>query len=446
MTSVPAPTWKNFFHYVLPSTAAMVLFSSYTIIDGIFVAKGVSDLALAAVNLSLPFINILSGVSILLTMGTSTLCAFAMGRGDHGRAEEIFTQTVVVILVLSAALTAAVCLFATPLAYLLGARELTIGYASQYLHIVCLFSVCFLLSYCLEVMVKVDGRPQLAMMGVAISFVVHIGLDYIFIFRFGWEVKGSALATGLAQLGSLVFFLAYFLSGKSNLRFRRFSFHWGGLKRILPLGVADCSIEFMLGFLTLLYNHVILMTLGEASLPIYAVIAYLSLVISMIMQGIAQGMMPLVSLAVGHEDKTAARRFLHQCLITVGVTAIAVELVCQLAPAPLVSLLLEGETVLFPQAVSALRQYALSYLLAGFSIALAGYFAALGRGPSSVALSIGRGFVLLPAALLALLALTGGSGIWMAALVGEALSLGLGIFLLRRGEGAAVPGNAPKKS
>ena len=50
MNAVPAPTWKNFFHYVIPSASAMVLFSSYTIIDGIFVAKGVSDLALAAVN------------------------------------------------------------------------------------------------------------------------------------------------------------------------------------------------------------------------------------------------------------------------------------------------------------------------------------------------------------------------------------------------------------
>ncbi len=136
MTSVPAPTWKNFFRYVLPSLGAMVLFSSYTVIDGIFVAKGVSDLALAAVNLSLPFINILSGLSVLLTMGTSTLCAFALGSGDHRRAEEIFTQTVAIILAVSVVITVLVCLFARPLAYLLGARDLTMDYASQYLHIV----------------------------------------------------------------------------------------------------------------------------------------------------------------------------------------------------------------------------------------------------------------------------------------------------------------------
>lgn len=434
MNKAMSPTWRNFFHFALPSMGAMVLFSSYTIIDGIFVSHGVSDLAMAAVNLSLPFINILSGLAVLLTMGTSTLCAFALGKGEHKKAEEIFTQTVVVILIVSAVISVAVSLLAKPLAYLLGARELTIGYSSQYLHVVCLFSVCVILSYCLEVMVKVDGRPQLAMMGMAISFVVHIGLDYIFIFHLHLEVLGSALATGLSHTGSLIFFLAYFLSGKSNLRFRRFRWDLKKVVEGLPLGVADCSVEFVLGFLTLLYNHVIVSTLGEECLPIYAVISYITILVFFLMQGAAQGMMPLVSLAEGHNDHAVSRNFLRKCLLTVGVVSILVELICQLAPGLLVSMLLEGENVLYADAVSALRQYALSYLFSGFGIALAGYFAALGRGPSSVILSLGRGFVLLPGALLVINTLTGGAGLWMAALVGELLSLALGLFLLRRAE------------
>ena len=269
-------SWRTFFRYVLPSVSAMVLFSAYTIIDGIFVSRGVGELALAAVNISLPFINILSGVAILLSMGTSTLCAFAMGEGDHDRAERVFTQTVVVILAVSAVITLGVSLFAEPLGYLLGAGPQTIGYTAEYLHIVCLFSVCFILSYCLEVMVKVDGRPQLAVIGVGTSFLVNVGLDYVFIFRLGWEVWGAALATGLAQLASMAFFLSYFLSGKSNLKFRRFRLRLKDLRRILPLGIADCSIELMLGFLTLLYNHVILSAFGEGCLPIYAVIPTLA--------------------------------------------------------------------------------------------------------------------------------------------------------------------------
>ena len=427
-----AGSWRTFFHYVIPSVSAMVLFSSYTIIDGIFVSRGVGELALASVNISLPFINILSGIAILLSMGTSTLCAFAMGEGDHEKAERIFTQTVAVILAVSVVITLAVSLFAEPLGYLLGAGPQTIGRTSQYLHIVCLFSVCFILSYCLEVMVKVDGRPQLAVMGVGTSFLLNVSLDYLFIFQFHWEVFGAALATGLAQLGSMLFFLSYFLSGKSNLKFRKFKFHPGQFRRILPLGIADCSIELMLGFLTLLYNHVILSLLGEESLAIYAVIAYISLLISMVMQGVAQGMMPLVSLAVGQSDRGSIRRYLSQCLITVLAVGVVVELLCQLTPGLLVNLLLENSSSLFRETVSALRQYGLSYLPAGFSIALAGYFAALGKSGASALLSLARGFVLLPGVLLVIFFFFQGTGIWMAALIGELVTLLLGLLLLRR--------------
>ena len=87
----------------------------------------------------------------------------------------------------------------------------------------------------------------------------------------------------------------------------------------MPLGIADCSIELMLGFLTLLYNHVIAKMLGESSLPIFAVIAYFSLMVSMIMQGIAQGMMPLVSLAVGEGDREALKLYLRRTIVSVLV-------------------------------------------------------------------------------------------------------------------------------
>lgn len=430
--SAPSRSWKTFLHYVIPSVAAMVLFSSYTIVDGIFISKGVGELALAGVNISLPFINFLSGVAILLSMGTSTLCAFALGQGDHEKAEKIFTQTVAIIVGISIVITIAVSLLSEPLAYFLGAGPQTVGYSAQYLHVVCLFSLCFILSYCLEVMVKVDGAPQLAMFGVGISFLINVGLDYLFILVWHWGVFGAALATGLAQLGSLIFFLLYFLSGKSNLRFRRFAFHPKELRRILPLGIADCSIELMLGFLTLLYNHVITSLLGESSLPIYAVIAYISLLVSMVMQGIAQGMMPLVSLAVGEEDRDAIRLYLRRAFLAVLVVGVLVELVCQAAPGVIVSLLLSGDSSLFGETVTALRLYALSYLPAGITIVLAGYFAALGKAGASALLSLARGFVLLPAAILGIYLLGAGSMIWIAALIGELLSLALGLVLLRR--------------
>lgn len=438
-TTTAAPSWKQLLRYVIPAASAMVLFSLYTVIDGILVAHGVSESALTSVNISLPFINVLSGLSILLSMGASTLCAFALGRGKKREAEEIFTQTVVVMVILSAAITAGVLLFTEELALFLGAGPQTLENAVTYLRIVSVFSVCFILSYCLEVMVKVDDSPVLATVGVAVAAVVHVGLAYVLIFHFHWGVAGSALATGLAQLCSLIVFLIYFVGGKSDLRFRKFRFQPKTLLRSLPLGVADCSIEFMLGFLTVLYNNLLFLLFGESHQTIYAVIAYLSLLVFMVMQGIAQGMMPLVSVAVGKGDRKAIRFYFLRSLVLVVGAEVLIVAACLLLPQRFAAILLSTDSPLFPQAVAALRQYALSYLLAGINILLAGFFTALGHGKASCLLSLSRGFVLLPAAILVLSHLTGGQAIWIAALAGEGLSFVLGLVLLKRITASPAP-------
>lgn len=53
----------------------MWVFSLYTMVDGIFVSKGASELALAAVNISMPFINFIFAISILFSTGDSTIFA-----------------------------------------------------------------------------------------------------------------------------------------------------------------------------------------------------------------------------------------------------------------------------------------------------------------------------------------------------------------------------------
>ena len=62
---------------------------------------------------------------------------------------------------------------------------------------------------------------------------------------------------------------------------------------------------------------------------------------------------------------------------------------------------------------------------------VAGFLAAVGMGGAWAVLSLGRGFVLLPAAVMALYLLGAGTMIWWAALIGEMLSLVLGVVLLR---------------
>ncbi len=427
-----ACSWKEFSRYVIPSVAAMLLFSMYTVVDGIFVAQGAGATAMTAVNISLPFMNIQSGFSVLISMGTATLVAFARGRGDQKEANNLFSQTVAVIVLVSLLLTAFVVAFAGQIAAFLGAGPATIGDSTAYLRIVSMFSVFFILSYCLEVLVKVDDSPIMAVIGVGASFVTNIVLDYLFIMRFGWGVKGAAWATGIAQVVGLLIFLGYFFSKKSNLKIGPFRPQPRALLRIFPLGVADCSVEVIIAFLTLLYNQILLHTVGESGQTVYAVIAYVNLFVFMVMQGLAQGMMHLVSFYVGRaEAKTAGGYFKLSIVTSLGVSLLFV-LLCQFGAPVIAGLLLESDQQLIPQAVLALRLFSLSFPFVGMNIAIAGYLTAWERPLSSISLALSRGFLFAPVALLLCAFLLGGNAIWVAALLGESACFALSLLVLRR--------------
>lgn len=53
----------------------MVVMSLYTIVDGVFVSRFVSTNALSSVNIVYPVINIVLGISVMLSMGSNAIVA-----------------------------------------------------------------------------------------------------------------------------------------------------------------------------------------------------------------------------------------------------------------------------------------------------------------------------------------------------------------------------------
>ncbi len=424
-------SFQTFLRFVLPSVAAMLLFSLYTVADAIFLAWGVGAAAMTSVNIALPFINGVYGLSVLLSMGTATLVAFARGRGDQERANALFSQTVLLLSLVGLLITVLVTLFSRQLALLLGADGLFLEGTAEYLRVSALFTVCFLLSYCMEVMVKVDNRPGMAVVGVAASFLLSLFFDYLFILVFGWGITGAGLATGLSQLAAVLVFLLYFRSRHARLKLGRFRAQPRAFLRILPLGVADCSVELIAAFLTILYNQLLLHSMGASGQTLYALVAYLNLFAFMLFQGITQGMMHLVSFHMGRgEGRVASGYFRMALLVSGGMSLFALALSFFAAP-QIAGWMLRSEPALIPAALTALRLFSLSFPFASLNIAFAGYLSARERALPSTVLALSRGFFFAPLALFFCVFLLGGNAVWCAALLGEFCCLLLGLPILR---------------
>ncbi|RZS94010.1 MATE family efflux transporter [Cuneatibacter caecimuris] len=424
---------KQFARYAIPSVVSMWVFSVYTMVDGMFVAWGVGETALAAVNISLPFTNFIFALSLLFSAGTSTVTAILSGEGNYKRAGQVFTMNTVVLAAIGALIVAASLLMLDPMARMLGATESTFGYVTDYLRIIICFAPCFIISYSLEVLIKTDGFPQLATVGIIASALLNCVLDYLFVLVFHWGVTGAAVATGLAQLFLVLLFLHHFLKRKGMLKFQRFPWTFGIYRKILSIGMADCVTEMSIGIVVFLFNRTILSHIGEAAIVSYTVISYVNNLVLMTTTGIAQGMQPLSSFYYGKRDSASCHRLLRYGLVCVTAASLIAFAIGQLLAGPIVGIYIDGQnTQLTAYTVEAFRKFSFSFLLLGYNVLLAGFFTSIAKPVYSMTISLGRGLVLIAVCLAVLPWVFGENGIWFSTLVSEGLCLIPSLFFLNR--------------
>jgi Na+-driven multidrug efflux pump len=151
--------FRQFLKYCVPTVLSLWVFSLYTMVDGVFVARGVSEMALSAVNICMPFMQMLFAVSILFAVGTSTVASILSGQKKHGDANRVFTQNAVVLGIAGIAVTAVVFIFADNIAAFLGAVPENKEYVRQYLTGIAPFCISIMISYSLEILVKPTVFP-----------------------------------------------------------------------------------------------------------------------------------------------------------------------------------------------------------------------------------------------------------------------------------------------
>lgn len=409
----------QFARYVTPSVISMVIFSFYTMADGLFVAHGVGEKALAAVNLSSPYNAVIFAIGLLMAVGTSTVIAISLGKGEDDEACHIFSQNICVVACVAIIISIITLANLERFAAFLGADDSTLVYVKQYVGTIAPFAIFFMVSYNLEVLVKTDGTPALSVVGVTCAGLSNVVLDWLFVIKFHWGVLGAAFATGLAQVFSTLIFLSYFLFKSHKLKFRRFKPHLGIYKRIIPLGLADSVTDMSNGIVIFLYNRTILNVIGVGGVVCYTVIGYITTLVIMIISGVSQGIQPLISFHHGKKEATVCRKFYKMGLVTATVCGIISFAVASVFAKGFVSMFLEASSPSFNMGVNALRIYTWSYLFAGYNIVTAAYFTATEHPHLSLPVSLGRGLIFPAIALTVLPLIFNDNGVWLSAVAAE---------------------------
>ena len=416
----------DFMKFIIPSIAAQWVFALYTMVDGIFVARGVSEVALTAVNISMPFSVGMFSISLLFAVGNSTIVAIKLGQGKKKEADEIFTQNIVMMTIVSIVISIVVLTFLEPFARFLGATDNILPYAKDYIGTIAPFAAAYILSYSFETLIKTDGYPKLATIFVTSGAVLNCILDYLLVIVFPFGVKGAAFATGFSQAAVIVLYLTHFLGKNANIRFTKFKVRLDVVARQIRNGLSSGITEFSSGIIIFFFNQAILMFINEDALVSYTIISYVNTLVIMSMTGIAQGVQPLIGYYLGKGEQGKCKRLLKYSIVSGTAFSVGSVILCYLLAGGIVSLFLEDmNSELAVYSVRVFRIFTTSFLLAGFNVVIGGYFTAVEKAGFATAISLTRSILALVGALVVLTALFGGEGIWWAPLVAEGVCLGM---------------------
>ena len=394
---------KLFRKLLIPTVLGMVFSAVFVITDGIFVGKGIGSDALAAVNITAPLFLISTGIGLMFGVGASVVASIHLSQGKQKSARINVTQAVVVSSLFLALLWGVVCMFAPQVARLLGSSERLLPLAVEYMHWFLPFLVFSALLSSGMFFVRLDGSPNYAMWCNAIPAVINIVLDYVFIFIFGWEMMGAALATSLGYVVGAAMIIIY-LSRKKNV-------------------IHFCRVKLSRKSMQLTWRNVKYMCrLGEDGVAAFSIACYFFPIIFMVYNAIGQSAQPILSYNFGAGDEARVRSAFRLALATAVICGLVFFALTAIFNHQIVAMFIDRSYPAYDIAVSGLPLFASGFVFFAVNIVSIGYFQSVERARPAMVVTVLRGFVFMVICLLGLPLLFKVPGIWLAVPLAEVLT------------------------
>lgn len=427
-----APLGKLMLEMALPAVAAQIINVLYNIVDRIYIGHiaGYGDMALTGVGVTFPILMAIAAFSAFAGMGGAPLASMSLGKKDYDRAEKILGNCTSLLLLFSVVLTVVFYVFKTPILYAFGASDTTIVYADQYISIYLIGTVFVQFAVGLNTFISGQGNSKTAMLSVLIGACINIVLDPIFIFGFHLGVRGAALATIISQAISAVWVVHFLTSEKSVIRIRKKNLRPNAkvLGSIAALGVSPFIMQSTESLVMIALNSGLQKYGGDLYVGTMSIMASVMQLIIIPVQGIGQGIQPIMSYNFGagklDRVKGAFKRMLVVCLgATIVLAGIAV-----IRPRTY-AVLFSDNAELVKLTCSVMPVYFLGVTIFGIQMACQTTFMALGQAKVSLVIALLRKVILLIPLAIILPKFMGVIGVYRAEPIADVISVVISIIL-----------------
>ncbi|MEF9990876.1 MAG: MATE family efflux transporter [Romboutsia sp.] len=413
---------KQFLEYAIPSALAMCVASLNTVLDGVFLGRGVGDLALAAVNIVIPLTIMFFGLATMVAVGGGAIVSKNFGANNDEKAVSVFRQVMKSLLVVTLILSMTCVLFAENIVKYMGATPRLLDMSAEYLRFYAMFCIPNLVGIALSSFVRNDSRPKLAMVATMMGTLVNITLNYIFIFKLSLGIKSAAIATGIGQTVTVLITLSHFIGKKGKLTFGRSKLEKDILKEIFSIGFPSFIAESAFSVIILIYNIVLTKIVGEVGISAYSIVNYITTNIYMIVLGVTFGAQPLISYNFGAgKSKNMIDVYNISIKFTLLISFVFC-LICLIFGKYIIQIFTLDKQII-EIAYIALNLHNLAYFMIGINLTRTVYYQAIEIPKYSNLIGALRCIIVLPLAITILSKLFGLNGVWISMAVSELITI-----------------------
>lgn len=418
----------------LPTMFSMIIQAMYNIVDSVFVSSLGQD-ALTALSLAYPLQLMTISVAVGTGVGINSFISRRLGEknqelANNGAANGIFISIIswLVFLLVGIFLT-------VPFFKLFNPTPGVMKYGVDYTSIILIFSVGVMVEIAIEKVLQATGNMIFPMIFQLIGAVSNIVLDPLFIFGIGpfprMEVAGAAVATVIGQILAMLFaiYIFFFKKHAVQVHVRNFKPSLKIIKNIYAVGFPSIIMQSISSVLVVGLNA-ILMGFSEAAVSVHGIYYKMQSFVFMPVFGLNQGLMPIMGYNFGAKNKDRLHSAIRYGCIIAAFIMLCGTVIFWVFPAQILSLFNANDDIL-NMGIKAMRFISLSFLPAAIDIIFSTTFQAVGKGFSSMILSLLRQLVfILPAAFV--LSNFGVNAVWFAYPIAEVGALIVAIFLYTR--------------
>ena len=412
-----------------PTLLGMLGVSAVTTIDGIFIGHGVGSDGIAAVNICVPLLMVLTGFGLMVGMGSSITASLCLSRGRARMARVNVTQALLFVTAVALPLVGAVMLFPEGTAYWLGSSERLLPMVVDYLVWFAPSMLFTLWTAVAMFALRLDGAPKLAMWCSLLAAFVNVVLDWLFIFPFGWGVRGAAFATSISCLTGTCIAAGYLTFRARHLRLCRlrfgkkaFAFFGRNIGSQCRLGFSALLGEATMATLMFVGSHVFMQYLGDDGVGAFGVSCYYLPFIFMIGNAIAQSAQPIISFNAGIGKTERVHATLGASLTAALMCGTVATAAFVLFPKQLVGLFLNPGDIAARIAIEGFPYIGAGFIFFIANLAVVGYYQSIGKVLPATCFAMLRGFMFLIPSFILLPRALGAVGIWLALPLSEILT------------------------